>query len=246
MSSVETSNTQRRLKLLGSIVLALTLPMLGSCSEHGFELHRLTSEEALIENVPSRGHPIAFVDRDVAMDIELPPGHRGISRNQYIDVYRFAVRYREEAVGPLVLAPPSSRHTGGMGSAAVAEVRRALRDGGVDPERIVSGKPVGGSMVTLAYQKPVAVAPQCGNWPRDVGKERERVTHPDFGCATQHNLAGMVANSRDLMQSQAETPASAERRGRIWSQYATGDANSSKSAASSDAATEAKPKGMKK
>lgn len=246
MSGAEGSGPARRLRLQAFIVLGLSLPLLGSCSDLGSHFHRLSSDEALVENVPARGHPIAFVDRDVAMDIELPPGNRGISRNQYVDVYRFAAKYREEGTGPLILAPPSSRHAGGMRSQAVAEIRQALREGGVDPERILAGKPMPGALVSLAYQKPVAVAPQCGNWPRDVGREPERVAHPDFGCSTQRNLAGMVANSRDFMQSQTETPASGERRARVWSQYTTGDAAASKGTASPESATDAKAKGTKK
>lgn len=245
MSRVTTSTTARRLRQQTALVLVLTVPLLTSCSDLHNPFHRLTSDEALVENTPAKGHPIAFVDRDVAMDIELPSGQRGISRNQYIDVYRFAVQYREEATGPLVLAPPSSRYSGGMGHAAVADIRRALRDGGVEPERIVAGKPASGGIVTLAYQRPIAVAPQCGNWPRDVGREPERTAHPDFGCSTQRNLAGMVANSRDLIRSQSETPASAERRGRIWSQYSTGDA-AAKATVSAEPASESKPKSAKK
>jgi pilus assembly protein CpaD len=43
--------------------------------------------------------------------------------------------------------------------------------------------------------------------------------YPEFGCATQSNLAGMVANARDLQRPQDEQPRSAERRSQSWSKY---------------------------
>jgi pilus assembly protein CpaD len=67
------------------------------------------------------------------------------------------------------------------------------------------------------------VPPECGDWHRDVGVERNRVPYPQWGCATQRNFAGMVANSRDLQRPQDEDPRSAERRSQTWSKYIAPD-----------------------
>lgn len=221
--------------------LALTASLVAACSR----FDRLSSEDALIETRPDKGHPIAFVERDEALDIELPPHHRGLGRNQYIDVYRFAVRFKEEATGPLVLSLPGGRHGHQRWSSAVADVRRALHAAGIEPGRITHGAPARGSVVTLAYHRPQAVAPQCGHWQRNVGHESERVPYPDFGCATQRNFANMVANGRDIVASQEDSPASSERRGRTWSKYVSGDAAGAQGAAVPES-TEAKPKAGKK
>ena len=74
-------------------------------------------------------------------------------------------------------------------------------------------------MARLSFETPVAVAPECGHWHRDVGRDRERIHYPEFGCSTQRNLAGMVANARDLQRPQDEQPRSAERRSQIWTRY---------------------------
>jgi len=235
MTTIDTAHgAGRRSRLAAVTLLMLGATALGSCSES----HRLTSDEAWVETNSARGHPIEFVERNEFLDVELPPSHHGLSRNQYVDVYRFAVRYKEEGTGPIAVSHGGAR-TGGE---AVTDVRRALEDAGIAPSRIVRGKSGNRRMLTLAYHRPVAVAPQCGHWPRDVGREPERVPHPDFGCATQRNLAGMVVNPRDLMGSQPETPASGERRGRVWSKYVGGDAaNASQASGTSNGANSDAP-----
>ena len=228
------SLSRRRLRLTISaraLLAVLLISPLASCGD----FHRLSSDEAWIESNPTLGHPIQFIERHEVLDIELPPRQQGLSRNQHVDVYRFGVRYSEQATGPIVVSPPSKRY-GDAHSPALAEVRRVLRQAGVPAERIAMGHPGRGPLVTLAYDRPLAVAPQCGHWPRDVGRERERVLHPDFGCATQRNLAGMVVNARDLMTAQAETPASSERRMRTWSKYVNGDAAGQQAAPQADGA----------
>lgn len=228
-------------RLAPLLLVALALPLASACSR----FDRMSSEEALVETIPAKGHPIAFIERDEVIDIEMPPHDRGLGHNQYVDVYRFALRYKEEATGPLAVSIPGGRYDQHRRHPAIADVRRALHAAGVDPKRIQSASPTRGAVVTLAYHRPQAVAPQCGHWDRNVGREDERVPYPDFGCATQRNLANMVANGRDLMASQEESPASSERRLRTWSKYVSGDAGGAQATAAPES-TDAKPKAGKK
>ena len=65
----------------------------------------------------------------------------------------------------------------------------------------------------------MAVPPPCDDWSRDVGRNEERIPYPNWGCATQRNLALTVDNARDLGQPQPEDPRSGERRSATWSAY---------------------------
>jgi pilus assembly protein CpaD len=63
----------------------------------------------------------------------------------------------------------------------------------------------------------MAEAGPCGVWPKDLGPS---VDGDDFsnnpywnlGCATQRNMAAMVANPADLVQPRGESPAYEQRR----------------------------------
>jgi len=172
-------------------------------------------------------HPIGFKPRGESLEVEVPAGAEGLSPNQHVDVYRFLRRYRHEAVGRLVLTVP----TGVRDQAAVAqslqEIQRQVAEAGID-YRLVRGAPhdarsAGTPAIKLGYKRPVAVPPPCDDWSRDVGRNEERTPYPNWGCATQRNLALMVDNARDLGQPQAEDPRSGERRSVTWSAYVGGN-----------------------
>ena len=47
--------------------------------------------------------------------------------------------------------------------------------------------------------------------------------YPNFGCATQQNLAAMVANPADLLGPRSQTPRIGDRRDEHWSKYVKGE-----------------------
>ena len=168
-------------------------------------------------------HPIDFEEKREVLHVDVPPRVRGLSHNQIADMQRFVVRYKAEGVGRLSVSV-SSQASGDVGAAhAMEDLGRVLRDAGVAPSRVSrtrhSDAHRSRSMLRLSYVRPKAIAPECGHWHRDIGQEPERVHYPEFGCATQRNLAGMVANARDLQRPQDEQPRAAERRSQTWSKY---------------------------
>jgi pilus assembly protein CpaD len=180
-------------------------------------------------------HPIGFAQRNESLDIEVPPGAEGLSPNQYVDVYRFLHHYRREAVGRLVISAPTGRRDQAAIAHSLQEIQRQVAEAGIDYRLVhgaradarASGAP---PFIKLAYRRPVAVPPPCGDWTEDVGRNEARIPYPNWGCATQHNLAVMVDNARDLGQPQAEDPRSAERRSVRWSAYAGGGTTNDTSA----------------
>ena len=76
-----------------------------------------------------------------------------------------------------------------------------LADFGIPRDRIMTGLddvPNAADEVKITYIGYQAHAEPCGDWSSNLGYSSANKTSPNFGCATQHNLAAMVADPRDL------------------------------------------------
>ena len=208
------TSTRRRLYTAMSLLAAAAVSgtLLG-CS--GFT----TDEEALHLSSPTDRHPIAFRSGRAQLEVELPPHTAGLSPNQQADVMAFLHRFQAEGTGPMrIFAPGTNRASG-----TIREIRTMADDIGLTPNAIrlerYQAHGEGSDSLKLAYPRRVVMAPECGDWSEDLGRDHARLHYPNFGCATQRNLALNVANPRDLVQPQAEQPASSERRYVNWTKY---------------------------
>lgn len=212
-----------RFGALTAILAATTL--LSGCRD-GLTVDDLTAAEL---NDPQKRHPIGFTTRGEALFVEMGGKGEGLSANQRADVVRFVNGYKGESRGRLRVAAPGSVRGHLAVSRSVREVIDVVREAGV-PERYVDivrrssyAEDGFGPAIELSYEREVAVAPVCGQWPENMVDNRERIPYENFGCATQRNLAITVANGRDLQGPQAETPRSSERRSVTWTKYVKGD-----------------------
>ena len=104
----------------------------------------------------------------------------------------------------------------------VSEVREMIEEAGFAPSSVHVEANHGSNQVRLSYLRIVAKAPECGLWPTNMANEPANVAYPNFGCATQHNFAEMVANPADLLGPRTQTPRVGDRRDAQWKQYVKG------------------------
>jgi pilus assembly protein CpaD len=205
-----------RVRAAAAAVTAVSILTLVACEEQS----RLPDYVAVSLNDTTMRHPIGFDQRREVLNVDAPPRAANLSHNQIADMQRFVARYKAEGVGRLSVSVASQ---GAGTTQALDDLGRILKVAGILPSQVAKSRHGdahhGRAMVRLSYARPLAIAPECGHWHRDIGRERERVFYPEFGCATQSNLAGMVANARDLQRPQDEQPRSAERRSQTWSRY---------------------------
>ena len=180
---------------------------------------------AAISN-PATHHPISYGTSPETLFVEVGPQGNGLSQNQQADVWRFVDRYKAESTGSLRIDAPKSARGHLAVSRSMRQVEEIVQNAGIDPRAIQvvrqSGKSSHAGALVLAYDRTIAVPPECGDWSDDLGENRERLPYNNFGCATQRNLALTVANGRDLQSPQQETPRSSERRSSNWSDYVGG------------------------
>ena len=71
----------------------------------------------------------------------------------------------------------------------------------------------------IAYR---AHADACGDWSTDLDNTIDNRPAPNFGCATQHNIAAMVSDPRDLLGPRPMDEADARRRQTVIGNYDQG------------------------
>lgn len=185
------------LKLASSIAaLALAATTLSGCdsSRVADEMHPKLTD-------PQRRHPIVVVAETATLDVTTYGHDKGGEARAFVEATRFVRNYRYEGRGPLVIAVPRN----GSSAHRVRELRLIAHRNGVGPERIKQVSSTGHGVVRMSYDRIAAVGPTCGAWGEDVSRNPENLPYPNFGCATQRNLATMAANPTDLMYPANET-----------------------------------------
>jgi len=111
---------------------------------------------------------------------------------------------------------------------SLATLQAQLRRRGVRGDEIrISRAPVeagASDTIVLSYLRYQARAIDCGNQPTGSGFNPRNLSHPDYGCSLQANIAASVANPADLERPRRRQPADATRRSLVLESYRSGEA----------------------
>ena len=181
---------------------------------------------------PNERHPIAVRQGEMTLDLAVFPGSSGLNESQKDKVANFLADYKSQSSDRLLIRAPSGGPNERAAMRAYDQVRKALRRADIDPRSVAlepyfgNGDPA--APVRLSYLQVVAVPPDCPDWSENIGRDPQNMPWPNMGCATQRNLAAMVANPEDLVHPRGETPRPGERRDTVWGKYVKGEMTGSK------------------
>jgi pilus assembly protein CpaD len=178
-------------------------------------------------------HPLTIKETDHTIEVFVGSNRGGLNASQRADVLSFALLWKKEATGGIIIDQPSGTPNQLAAGAAVREARSILAGAGVPPYAVAvrSYQPrnrIAIATVRLNYPRVSAEAGPCGLWPADLGptyepRHFENKPYWNLGCATQRNLAAMVDNPADLVQPRGESPMYAPRRSVMMEKYRRGE-----------------------
>lgn len=178
------------------------------------------SDERYVPLAAYERYPIAVSSG--TMRLEVPARAHALSAARENEIRLFAQQYVSSGEGPVTIDRPSG---GGPAAAAVAaDITQAFIEAGVSERRIVhrSRRAPASAPVVLSFRRYVANTAECGDWSQSMTETYKNGPTPNLGCASQHNLAAMVANPRDLITPRASEPADAARRDVVLQRYREG------------------------
>lgn len=173
-------------------------------------------------------HPIS-VDTDVAtLNVGVVPGQPGLTPSDRAAIEEFAAAYRQRGHGALTISTPSGSPNAGAATVALSDVRDLLNEHGVGAADLAytpyraSGADASAPLI-LSFKRYVARPTACGDWSQNAAFDPSNGLMPNHGCATQNNLAAMVANPADLMGPRPMGPADPGRRNTVLEKYRAGE-----------------------
>lgn len=224
MQTTETSRAARRgsarLKLAFAVVAATALAGCQSPEPVAYQAPPLSADERF---------PIQLTEEPVTLEVPVTPAFRALTAGQKAEITGFMRAFRKDGGGQLVVRTPSGSRNEVAALGVVEEIRAlaayAEVPAGAVKYSVYSGRKAGAPHppVVLAYSGVKAQAAECGDWSVNVAVNYDNTPYPNFGCATQRNLAAMVSNPRDLAAPRATDPAPAERRQTVREKYILGE-----------------------
>jgi pilus assembly protein CpaD len=162
-------------------------------------------------------YPIEVAKGAVRLDVSTKRAQ--LSARQADSIARFAQQAVSTGASRIQVQSPA----GGAAEAVAERAAEIMVANGVAPEAIVVRKygSANGAPVVLTFDRKIAVTAECGDWPEDLAITYENTPPVNFGCATQHNIAAVVANPEDFQTPRTETPPDAMRRNQVFVDYRT-------------------------
>jgi pilus assembly protein CpaD len=175
-------------------------------------------------------HPISVDSQIVTLTIDADPTTTDLSDMDKARLRAFANAYLTSGHGPLTITVPSG-HADADGHEAAADIRKALNDAGV-PWETLSGATYrtggdAGDQLIVSYTHYVATPSECGVWKGVTARDYRNIRTPNFGCATQNNIAAMLADPHDLIAPATLAPRDAMASTRGVAAYRGGETTSS-------------------
>jgi pilus assembly protein CpaD len=192
----------------GTAVLGVSLALCGCNSVDRMQTSSIPMDDYRVR------HPITLSETARTIDIFPVASSNHLDRRSAGQIEEFAHLYQQVGEGPILVLYPSG--PGLQGRVPVDAIRQALEVGGAHTAVRVGSYPVGNaelaSPVRLRFTGLKAkVATPCGEWPSDLASGStvqgwDNKPYWNFGCSSQSVLAAQVADPRDLVGPQAETP----------------------------------------
>jgi pilus assembly protein CpaD len=176
-------------------------------------------------------HPISVDTQVVTLTVDLDRATSELSPLDKSRLRALADAYLTSGHGPLTITAPSGSSDELNGEKTAAEIRKYLNEAGVDWSALAGSTYRAaddrGRQIIVSYTHYVATPSACGNWAGIKARDYGNLRTPNFGCATQNNLAAMIADPHDLIEPAGDAPPDAQARIRGVNSYRKGEVTAS-------------------
>ncbi|MEM1104531.1 MAG: CpaD family pilus assembly protein [Pseudomonadota bacterium] len=176
-------------------------------------------------------HPISIDPQNVAMEIVAEQVGSALSVVDRARVRSFALDYVRRGHGPITVVLPSGSQNAMASVEVAADIYDALHAAGLERGAVKGATyraPASSddAAILVSFTRYVATSTPCGVWDQNIGLSLSNTVTSNFGCATQQNLAAIVADPRDLVAPRGVSAADVGRRATVLQRYREGEITS--------------------
>jgi|UPI000693562B pilus assembly protein CpaD len=175
----------------------------------------------------ARRHPIAVDPQIMTYEIPAAPDKIALTLEDKSALRALARAFKERGHGSLNIAAPSGSPNTGVALNLSTEIGQLLHEEGIAHSDISHGTyrasaANSAAPLILSYRRYVATPSPCGNW-GDYAYNPKNVVTSNLGCASQNNMAAILADPADLKGPRGTDPAYAPRRDEVLTKYRKGE-----------------------
>jgi pilus assembly protein CpaD len=173
-------------------------------------------------------HPIALEESIETMDVPVGLHTAHLTAPMKGNVRGFADKFRASGSTVIAIVTPSGSANQNVATYIGYEIQDVLLAAGVSAKQVdfrvyrASGEQT--APIRIAFSRVAGRTASCDPWPDQMASTGENRHYYNYGCASQQNLAAMVANPLDLLYPRGMTPADAARRAAVLDKYRKGEA----------------------
>ncbi|MDJ0613277.1 MAG: CpaD family pilus assembly lipoprotein [Rhizobiaceae bacterium] len=207
------------------ILTALIVSGCGSYSKDHFTVGSVPSDYRT-------KHPIVVAQNEDVADMIVTRDMKGMSLRQRNVALAMIGRYKRSGAKIMRIILPAGSHNEAAARRVGTDLVQLMKDERVPPSHIQvsryhASNHGDSATIRLSFVTVDAkVHSKCGQWHENLYDDRENRNYGNFGCATQNNLAEMIANPEDLVSPRGESEIDATRRDNVindWRSSGTPD-----------------------
>jgi len=225
MSRVTTIKKSSFSKKMPVVLAALIVSGCGSFSKDHFTVGSVPGDYRT-------KHPIVVSQKEDSADMLVTRDMKGMSLRQRNVALSLIGRYKRSGAKTLRVILPAGSHNESAARKVGADLVTLMKEeripaGHIEVSRYQASNHGDSATIRLSFVAVDAkVHSKCGQWQENLDDNSENVNYGNFGCATQNNLAEMIANPEDLVSPRGESEIDAERRDSVitdWRENGTPD-----------------------
>lgn len=188
-------------KRLSSASLLVTIALTSGCASYN-------RDQFTVGSVPDdyrTRHPIIVAENERAQDIVISRNTQNLPLRGRDIVRAMGLKFKSSGAKSIAILIPAGSPNERAARKAASGAVKELTDLGIHPSQIsIQHYQAGGhgaaATLRIVYTDLVAnVNSKCGEWNEDILDTKDNNNYRNFGCASQNNLAQMIANPADLL-----------------------------------------------